>query len=505
MSSVESILRLHGPCMSSDLSKRLVDEYGLSQAAARQRVSRAGGIVCCVSTIRFARNARFIYHKDDFQSPRYKKALLEAFSRKNSAYGFAVDSLMQRNGIVPYDHFLICCGAPLKQKKHLSAEKLLLELERAGLVQKLQVDGVGECVIVTFENSGDVTKLQARLFTEKLLINSISNWAKNLGLVSYQKIVQRGRGDGLPQIGTTVWDIAGPSYISALTDISTTPIKPGFFACDVFFDGGEVTLDGIKPFIKKCETLRRLNNIGRTMFFFVAKKFSPDAFEAAKKAGIIPATVRNLFGSGVEEGLGLLIKNVINASTVSTLPPEKLIQLIDSLGKIEGAAGNLRGTLFEWLVSALINKIEKPVTVRVNKECKCNIEGKEYLAEADVISEGDSEIYFIECKAHAIGKFVDHDEVKRWVQKRIPALRKFASTHPDWKNKKLRFELWTTGKYKEESIKFLNLNKKDKNNLYVDFLDADGVQSKIKECKDKNLKKAFMENFFNHAFYKITS
>ena len=42
-----------------------------------------------------------------------------------------------------------------------------------------------------------------------------------------------------------------------------------------------------------------------------------------------------------------------NAAAIATTNPERLAKLIDDLSEIEGAAGNLRGVLFEKLINFL--------------------------------------------------------------------------------------------------------------------------------------------------------
>ena len=504
MNNVETILREDGPCLSSDLSKKLVDRFNLSADAARKQVSRGGSDIHRLNGIKFVRNARFIYLKKDYLSFLYWDALYRAFRDTNSAYWFAIAALKQRGGVIPYKHFLICCGSPLKQQKHLSPDEVLKRLESIHVVKKQYIDGIGDCVVLLeYEGVYDffVAEQQARLLAENILIKAISSWVKNIGMVSYNKLVHRDS-DVLPQVSTTAWDISGPSYVSGLAEIKkgiTSEINPGFFTCDVYL-GGQVSLDGIEPFIRKCKALKGLKRVGRTLHFFVAEEFHTDAFNQAKKAGIMPATVDNLFGTEIAKGLKTLIRTLDNAARTMTLEPEKFNILFDSLGKIEGAAGNLRGALFEYFTAILIPKIRPSQRIRINEKCKTTSGS----AEVDVLSEGSNgEILFIECKGHQPGGVVDHDEVKKWLQKRIPTLYQYAKSHPDWQNKKLRFEMWTTGHFSEESIDFLTKAKGSINKYAIDFLDAQRVKHEVEKCDDKELRITFFKCFYDHPLRKI--
>lgn len=458
MNNVEMILREDGPSLSSDLSKKLVERFGLSPDAARKQVSRGCPEMHRLYGMNFTRNSKFIYLKKDYCSPYYWSALYNAFRDTNSAYWFAIAALKQRCGPIPYKHFLICCGSPIKQKKHISPDEILKRLESVGVVLKKNIDGLGVCVLLRENENHDflVAEQQSRLLAENILIDAVSNWAKNIGMVSYKKLITR-NSDSLPQVSTTAWDICGPSYISGLTEFnnsSPSEIKSGFFTCDIYL-GGKVTINGIEPFIRKCNALRSLKRVGRTLHFFVAEEFHSDAFQAAKRVGIMPATVENLFGIDVANGLKELIKVLNDAAIKISIDPKKFNTLFDSLGKIEGAAGNLRGVFFEYFVATLIPKILQSNKIRINVKCK-NQSGS---AEADVISEGNGELLFIECKGHRPGGVVDHEEVKKWLHQRVPILKSYAREHPDWKCKKLRFEIWTTGIFSDESIALLSQSK----------------------------------------------
>ncbi len=61
------------------------------------------------------------------------------------------------------------------------------------------------------------------------------------------------------------------------------------------------------------------------------------------------ATPTNLFGQKVGKAIQSLVETLKNAAAIATTNPERLASLIDDLSEIEGAAGNLRGVLFELI------------------------------------------------------------------------------------------------------------------------------------------------------------
>ena len=367
---IENYLRHHGPCLSSELSEYLVNDQKLTPTAARKRVSRAKGQVHRLSYISFPRKARFIYLQEQFGSPTFWDRLVEKLLQAKSAYGLAIAAIQQRGGVIPLRHFEIACGAPLKQKRHLSPTTISDRLIQAKLLQRTDVPGLGECITLV-QSAGyyDRTagEVRARLIAEDFLLRAIQSWLRKLGLVSYDKVKIRG-GDS-PQVGPFAWDLTAPSYLGCMVK-SDKPghVKPGFIACDVYLGDSPVDKNGIQPFINKCVKLRMLRNIGSCMQIFVADEYAPDAFQDLKKHGIVPATPSNLFGEEVGEGLTALFQ-VLRDAARRAIDPERFDLLFRTLGKIKGEAPQLRGTLFEYLVADVLRKKSVP-EVRMNRMFK---------------------------------------------------------------------------------------------------------------------------------------
>ncbi|WP_231717409.1 hypothetical protein [Vibrio coralliirubri] len=505
MNLIEKILRDTGPCLSSDLVKILVETYKLSQDAARKRVSRGCKDMHRLNGLPFPRNAKFVYLKKDYRSPFYWSALYRAFRETNSIYWSAIASLKARSGIAPYNHFLISCGSPLRQQKHIPPQKIIDRLEVHEIVSITLIEGIGKCVMLTeHEQELDyiVPDLKARLIAENILLNAVANWAKNLGLVSYNMIKTRDSKEQ-PIVSTTVWDLAGPSYLAPLIqhskDDATKP-KPGFFACDILL-GNSLSPDGLQPFLRKCNTLKSLKNVGRCMPMFIAEDYYSEAFQQAKAVGIIPATPESLFGSDVAKGLRSLLLTLKDAAMAITIEPAKFNQLFESLGKIEGAAGNLRGALFEYFTASVVENTYNTDRTRLNFTCKTSDARK---AESDVVAElRNGEILFIECKGHQPLGTVLHEEVERWLYHRVPTLRKYALEHTEWKSKKLSFALWTTGQFSEESLELLKTVSEQTRKYNLDYLDAVQIKEVVNNCNDKEILRTYLKYFYDHPLKKI--
>jgi hypothetical protein len=181
---VETILKVRGPALSSEVARVLVEKYGLSATAARKRVSRRTSGVRQLGYITFPRNARFLYLVSDFGSPKYWENLIEALLETRSAYGLALASFQQRNGIMPSAHFPGACGSPIRQQRHISAETIINRLIQAKLVGDYEIPGLGRCYgLLEGPDRYDDGEhhIRARLIAEDILLKAVKTWLQRLG------------------------------------------------------------------------------------------------------------------------------------------------------------------------------------------------------------------------------------------------------------------------------------------------------------------------------------
>lgn len=492
---VEDFLRTHGPCLSSEIAEYLVKTAGISPVAARKRVSRLTGNVRRLGYVTFPRKARFMYLEQQFGSPIYWDKLVGALMQTNTAYGNAIAALRQRNGVVPERLFPIVCGAPIKQKKHLSPETIFTRLNKAGLLKRISLPSVGDCITIVQADEyyeSIAPTIRTHLITEGFLLTAVSDWLRKLGIVSYDKVATR-EGETLPRVGTFAWDLTAPSYLGPMVKRGKDGSnKPGFVVCDVHL-GDTITGEGAKPFINKCRTLRSLRNVGPCLQIFVAKEFNAEAFQILKQNGIIPATPKNLFGEEVAEGLLELSTVLNNAARLSTIDPQKFDDLFKKLGKITGASNQLRGTLFEYLVAEIMRR-SNVTSVLLNRIFRQGTDE----AEADVIAwKQDSCVVFIECKGHDPYGQTPHSEVKRWLHHNVPFFFKIRNEHLDWRNIPVRFEFWTTAPLTQESIDLLEKAKNEiKPTRYtIAWRVGPEILTLCQQTNDKGLINAYQKHF----------
>lgn len=494
-------LKTLGPSLSTDLTDFLVTYRGLSPAAARQRVSRGAPQIKRLAHLPFARKARFLYHQDDFASPRYWESLYAAIFATNGPYARALGAVHARE-VVPHEHFLGACGAPIAQKKQLSALTVLDRLAAANVLVKHALPGLGMCVMTkkTYErHQQNLDELAAatrsRLIAETVLLDSIREWLRRLAMVSFNAVrIRMGTGTEMPRVGTFAWDLTAPSYLtSVLTRLKDKGVKSGWVVCDVLLIE-RAQLEHVEPFLHKVRSLEALKNIGRTMFILVAQGYDADAFKALRSAGIMPATPTSLFGKDVADGFRDLIQT-LNEAARGVVNPEKFDQLFSRLGKLEGAVGNMRGAFFELLVAEVVRK-NASGQVKLNKICK----GEDGNAEVDVYHLNEGIVaQMIECKGIAPGTVVDDEEVGLWLTTRIKRVRHHLQ-HLNWPGPLPRFELWTSGALSvqaHERVEKTRLANAKKFEIVV--VEGDALRAAVKSVNDASLLKTFEHHFLPQA------
>lgn len=491
-------LKALGPCLSTELALHIVQTTGISPAAARQRVARASAPVKKLAHLPFARGVRFMYLEKDFRSPYYWERLLAAILATKGAYSRALTAVQAR-GIVPASHFTAACGAPIAQKKHISAGTVLERMVAAGVFERVEVPGIGDCIMTQRHREriegmppDVVAKVRARLVAEGILLDSVKEWLRRLSFASFNKVRVRGAAVDMPTLGTFAWDLTAPSYLGPLAAYAKDgTLKPGLIACDVLLSGS-LTVESANAFLYKVESLQALKKLGKALFIYVSEHYSKDAFQVLRSAGVLPATPETLFGKDVAAGFKELRK-VLAEAAIQSVSPGRFDMLFNSLGKLEGAVGNMRGSLFELLVAEVARR-GHPAQVELNKICK----GKEGAkAEVDVwLVVPNKEAYFIECKGHAPGSVVDDAEIDQWLDKRILTVRQHVDQYLEPKPTKLVFELWYTGMLSTEALSRIGrTHDANRRKFEIVLVGPEQIRERVRALNDSSLLKTFEQHF----------
>lgn len=496
---VEVVLEHWGPCLSNILAEELVRRYGVTPTNARQLIKRS--TAKRLKGISFPHRSSFVYLTGQYGSQIFFDRLVEALKSTNHACGFGLAALRDRGGVLPIDHFKIACGAPKLQSKQLNADRVVEQLLASNLIKGVDLVGIGECVALACFTDEDeqlaFLDLNARMKVEAMALNAVRDWARRLGIGSWNQIRVRGEGS-IPSAGPNYWDLSAPSYLHPLLGSTGSGTgmkpKPGSFVCDVYL-GESLTADAAKAFIKKCLNVRGFSKVAPVLQMFLAESYEKDAVRAIRANGAIAATLDSLLGTDVAQALHELA-SVLKATALRLGSPEKIDVLFNALGRIEGAEGTLRGCLFEYLCAQLADECYRKPYISINKLVRGSDGAR---AEIDVLVEvGSTEVVFIECKGHLPTGQVDDAEVEKWLMKRLPVLRDFAKHEGDYGKLKQTFELWTNAVISPASKALIEEENNKTRRYSIAYREGTELLSMIKNSGNKSLIKTYQQHFSNH-------
>lgn len=491
----EYLLR-HGPASSGEVAAALAEALGLSPAAARKRVERRAPPVRALN-LPLPKGAAFLYVESQYGSPRFWKKLATTLVASNGSYARAIWALSARGGLIPMAHFASAAGTSTGPRQ-LSGDVVASRLVTSGLLQDLDVPGLGACVAFARGDSildQQLPTIRARLIAETILLQAIQDWAAKLGLGSFDSFKLRANAAAnTPKVSSFAWDLSAPSYLGPLANWSDPQKpKPGFLVVDVLLTD-VAGVDDVSPFLHKCVSLRQVRNVGRCLQMFVANRYSYDALLLLRREGVVPATPETLFGSEVARAL-VDLTTFLGQTADSAVDPAKFEELFSRLGKAEAAAGTLRGALFEYVVADVVRQLEPAADVTLNKIYRKD--GKD-AAEVDVRAViKNRAVRFIECKGLAPGVVLSDAEVDRWLSQRIPIVRAHALLNPDQARLDHHFELWVTGELSENASKKIDAARHAaaKKGYVIDVVLAKDLDKMVAETRDPSLRKVVDQHF----------
>lgn len=498
-----SVLANSGPCSSPELAGLLVAQLNVSSVLARKLISRSKTIKK-LAHLPLPKRARFVYLQKHYGSPLFWERLIECLLEHSASYGSGLAALVGRSGMMPVRHFLIACGSPVAQKKRIPGRAVLERLRAAELVRIFEVSGIGECVELIHQaqpSAHEITGMKARLKAEQLLLSAVKDWARKLGFASYEKVQLRDEQSVEdPMVGPFLWDMTGPSYLGPLASWgeSEGKPKPGFVVCDVLA-GSRVSVATLKPFINKCSTVRAMPNIGRCLQMFIADDFDGDALRLARERGIVAATVEALFGAEVARSLRNLAE-ILKEVVPTEGSVSKLDEIFRRLNHIEGAANNLRGALFEYMVAEVQRLIVPHDYIQINEIFK--LEGR--AAEVDVVVFQRRRIArFIECKGYKPSGPLPDDLVEHWLLNRVPLIDAVVSQDIRYKDCSREYEFWTSGKLSAEARAMVKRRGDQLSRYSIRAYDCEDLPRLMNDTGSASLRASFREHFQNHPLSQV--
>ncbi len=471
---------------------------GLTAEAARKRLSRIKEPILRFPVQLLPKNESFIYLQDQRKDEKFWINFLYAMRASGSAFGLAIDGLLARNGIVTEEEFSVISGSPsLPMKKQLMTENVIKRLLIAGVIERTATSDGNSYICILRSELGHPDKegLRGCQLTESIVLDALRELVRKIGFGSYNKIMIRGDSNRTP-IGPFMFDLAGPSYLLPLKGSGP---QPGFFVADVFVNK---TLDEnhINYFIRKTSMLNSVLKGSGVLAVLVADGFTGTALTKGHAAGISLATPKDLFGQRVGVAIQTLLQTLNNAAAYASSAPDRLTKLIDDLSEIEGAAGNLRGILFELLAAYLARRD----AVSIDMGIHARDPGTGKTADIDILkfTSQKAECVAIECKGKYPGGQVSLEEAQEWVR-RLPIFKNHLRSQSHLRETILSFELWTSGSFSEDALEYLNKEKGRRVKQSISWKDGVGILTMAHNGKEKAIADTLNQHFMRHPLNDV--
>jgi hypothetical protein len=495
--NIEKIILKKGPMLSSKLIKELRD---VSSGAARKRIERSG---LRRAPVTLPHNDSFLYTESQFGTYSYFEAIENSLKESGSALGVALSSIEAHGGVVTVNSFPAISGSPKLLKKHLSYQRVLDSLETLELIYRVKISS-GELLCLR-KNSVNkaLPAYHAQMVVEKVFLMHLSEWLRKTGLSSWGKTEIRNL-KKMPRFGPFEWDLCGPSYIHPFKQYNKKKLHPGFVVADVLF-GKKVDKAEVEFFVRKCATIRQNPKMKPFLSILVSEEFSKDAFEYGQKLGLLFVTPGTLFGNDVKKGLSKLLEVLTHPGAYAARGLKHIEEIFSSMAKIEGAALNIRGPLFELIVGHAVY-IGEGGSIDIGKVIN-NLNVPKGVIEIDVflVKGRDSsphEVKVYECKGKLAGVEVTKDEVEKWVEKRIPVIHKWLLSQPRFSTSPYSFEFWTTSEFSSDANKYLKKVSQKTKKYKIVWKNGKEVLEYLKAIKAKPLVQTLNEHYLKHPFSK---
>lgn len=439
-----------------------------------------------------------MYLQAQRESERFWMAMHRDLRASGSVYGLALDGLLARRGAVRKSEFAVISGATVVPiRRQVTVETVLRRLVEARLVR--EVDWGEEPAVVLEQPALGIARydgIKAREAVERIILDALREWARNIGAAGYNSIAIRGE-ENLKPVQQFQFDFVGPSYLLPLQRGEKR--GTGFLVADVFSDG---PLDEfqIQYFLRKARALHASLKGTTILPLLVADEFTPAALTAGHAAGILMATPRALFGKRVGDSLRSLLTTLNNvAAYASADSPERLIGLVNSLQDIEGRSHNLRGPLFELLAAYLARR--DAVSIDVGISVRHPQSGEKADIDVRKILDQARRMVAIECKAREPGGTVGIEEVERWLKK-VPVIQQGLRQGRDVEAE-ITCEIWTTGEFTADAAARLAAEKAARTRNPINFKTGKDVVALATELRERAVGNILREHFVRHPLAAV--
>lgn len=466
---VINLLNKFGPMLSGKLAHIFEREYGVSNTAARQALSRAKTPVNKICTLSFEKNQKFFYLENQYMSQRYIDNLLTAIKENSQVNWIYICAFRSQCGYVSKNILPALVASPVKNVKgHKLHERVIKDLLKCQIIEEFDETRWKLCEWVPVSEK-NLTYAMGVEVVKKQIVSDFAKWAKNINFIGYDSAKTFTES---AEFANFQWAFTAPSYVQPLYDIINR--KNGFIVADIFY-GQVATVEDICFFTDKISIIRNFRNLPNFLPMLLVENVTPDALKLLKENKVAVAFIKNLFDRRYAELLAEIVNVFTNAGAIIAKNPEKIEALFLELSKSEGRYNDIVGDMFELMVGYYYQHIGCRYltigkTIRIPDSGKSN--------ELDVLVERDGKVIVGECKATRLA--IDEEFVEKWLNKNIPQTRK-------WLNEqyprigKFEFQLWALGGFTERALELLKKDAEKVKKYDISFFDKKQIIEMFKQ------------------------
>ncbi|WP_158825687.1 hypothetical protein [Mucilaginibacter lacusdianchii] len=476
MTTIERLLKIKGPLISSELAQLLAKSGDMSINTASQNISRAKEVLRIKGF--FKSNQSLIYLQEHADEDLVYPILAKLMYEHGLKYWYTLNALQLHQGIISQQYLTSYTNYPvIPLKGHLPFKIVMQKFVSQNIVIFNGDDYILSPKLQAGPRNGMMNK--ALETVKAYVLDSFHSITKNTGLISYNS------GELFAEYGKFNWCFKGLSPVIGLRNNEN---NFGYLLADILL-GVPIYKQDVLFFIAKLEHIKSFKKAPRLLPFLIVDDMDKEALELLKQKGIIVGFIGELFGAKYAETLKELLTILNNAAASLKADPEKYLDLIKQLKVYnEGLLGNIRGTLFEYAVGH-IHVID----------CQNMEIGREILDESgtkhemDVLAVYSDRIVIAECKGKK--SQVEEDDVEDWLKRAIPAFRAWVEKQEIYKKKRLEFEYWSTGGFDADATDVLDDAVSTYRKNKISYFGPKEIRQKVKDMGNKKLKEA-LDNYF---------
>lgn len=487
--SIYDILETEKVMLSSELVKKMEIEENITNEAARKRVQRLNSHYSKLKGF-FSENQSLIYHKSLYKKDKFYEIFIESLRLKGKSYYSIINAIILHSGFISKDSFSNYTFVPKKNlKSHINFNSALKKLIEYNII--IEHDEKTYRFPLFIENILDVKnnyqRYKAIELSKKVILQNFEAILKNTNFISYNKGKQNN------EFAKFSWGFTAPTYLKGLSTYKNEKIQEGFLVVDIILNR-KLKKEDVEFFTRKIDVVS--NTHKKINFLPVLIIDSIEDYSSLKNKGVWIITIDKFFGKDFLEMIYSLIEVVTNASAVLIKEPDKFIRLMNNLEKlVGGGTNNLKGDLFELAVGYYYRHYCQYICIGKNIEYIDN-EDKVIKKEIDVWAEYDNEIKIIECKG--LKSKLDLKYIETYLNKNIPIIYKWCKQEfQNFRDKKIIFEIWSTGGFDEDALKLLNERKSSVKKYDLEFYDIKQIKEKASKLRNNKFKEIIKKYYSN--------